>query len=248
MSKKLVHKPGVGEYLDVLEHRGYNGWLETQNPEKAQRLRSSAARYKHGAHASAPLTCKGPGGCPFYDACPVPDKPGVVLSDVEYPIGMPCILEGEYMRARCAEYLLHLEVDPHNPVEMSIVQELAVIDLYKNRALLVLSHGDTQGGGRDFLLVDSTVTGYSQGGQPLVSTTTKLHPIAELIDRLERRREKWLDKLMQTRKSQADWAYKVGSHGTSSRIVEELSAMKEFIQNLGAREILLLDTDEGIDL
>lgn len=232
----------------------YETWLATLSKAKQLRIRNRINRTKHGLHAVAPLTCTGPGGCPFIDACPIPDRsPAGVVDwgpDTDYPIGQACVLEGEYIVQRVGEYFVHLDVDPHNPIERSIVQELALIDLQKNRALLILSHGDKEGFGRDFMHVDESITGYDEQGGELVSRTTKIHPVLEYVDKLERRREKWLDKLMETRKAKADWAAKMGNNQAESKILNEIAEMRKVVTTmLSAREIPLLEEDdEGIGL
>ena len=204
------------EYLSRLGAlpTSYETWLESLSPKKRLRVRQQVARTKHGVHIVAPITCTGLDRCPFASACPIPDQgPDHELikgPDSDYPVGQHCVLEGEYIVQKVAEYLMHLNVDPGNPVETAMVQELALVDLQKNRALLLMSHGDRDGQGRDFLHVDESITGFSQGGEPLISKTTKIHPVLSYIDVLERRREKLLDKLMETRKAKADWAAKMG--------------------------------------
>jgi hypothetical protein len=213
----------------------YTQWLEQLPAEKRKRVRQQIARTKHGVHIVAPITCTGLGNCPFASACPIPDR-GIDHSlvagpDSDYPIGQHCVLEGEYTVQKTAEYLIHLDVDPSNPVETAMVQELALIDLQKNRALLIMSHGDREGQGRDFLHIDESVTGFSQHG-PLVSKTTKLHPVLTYIDVLERRREKLLDKLMETRKAKADWAAKMGNTSADSRMLTEITEMRAAVSRM----------------
>jgi hypothetical protein len=160
------------------------------------------------------------------------------------------------MVQKIGEYFIYLDVDPANPIERSIVQEMALIDLQKNRALLILSHGDKEGQGRDFMHVDTSITGFSDGGTPLVSQTTKIHPVLEYIDKLERRREKWLDKLMETRKAKADWAAKMGNNQEESKILTEITEMRKVVATMlkhgAAAETpmltLTVDDDEGIGL
>jgi len=133
------------------------------------------------------------------------------------------------MAQKVAEYLLHLQVDPANPVEMAIVNELALIDLQKNRALLILSHGDAQGHGRDFMKTQELVTGFDSDGCPIKSEQYQLHPIMEHLDKLEKRRDKWLDKLLQTRKSQADVAAKLGRRVQESDLLRSVKEIKAAI-------------------
>jgi hypothetical protein len=135
------------------------------------------------------------------------------------------------MAQRVADYLLHLQVDPQNPVEMSIVQELALIDLQKNRLLLLLSHGDAQGDGRDFMKTQELVTGFDSDGHPITTQQHVLHPLMDWQDRLEKRRDRWLDKLLQTRKSQADIAAKLGTRIQASELLKSVQDVRQAINS-----------------
>lgn len=147
------------------------------------------------------------------------------------------------MQQKVIEYVNHLNVDPQNPVEMSIVNELAVLDLYKNRALMIMSVGDRSGQGRDFMRVD--VLGFNENGE--IAETSKLHPSMDVLDKLEKRREKWLDKLMETRKAKADWMAKVGGANQESRILTEIAKLREAIvelENTDEPKVLDIGDDE----
>jgi hypothetical protein len=197
-------------------------------------MRSHMNRMTHGLHAVAPLTCLGPDRCPFFSACPVPtrDAVGTPVGTTTYPVGSPCVLEYEYMATKIAEYVIHLDVEPTNPVEMSVVNELALCDLLKNRALRILAHGDNKGQGRDLMHVDTSITGFTDNGTELVSQTTKLHPVAEYLDRIENRRQKWLDRLMETRKAKADWSLRVGVANEDNELLLELRNIRDFMENM----------------
>lgn len=225
----------------------YQTWFESLTGDQQRRIRGRVNRTKHGLHAVAPLTCLGPTRCPMFASCPIPEdfrNPG---PESDYPIGQPCVLEHEYMIQRIGEYCQHLDVDPGNPVESSIVQELALLDLQKNRALLILSNGDAEGQGRDLMHVDESITGLSEHG-PLISRTTKIHPVLEQIDKLERRREKWLDRLMETRKAKADWAAKMGHNTQDSRILVEVQQLREALGEMLRQPPQQLETLEPITL
>ena len=66
-----------------------------------------------------------------------------------------------------------------------------------------------------------------------------------MMDRLEKRREKWLEKLMETRKSKADWMIKVGGAGNESKILGEIQKLRDAILQLEGNDIVELeDSDE----
>jgi hypothetical protein len=180
-----------------------------------------------GVYTISPIICQGPDKCPFFSRCPIPEvddngKLNKLTLDM-YPVNQACIVEKYFVEQKTIEYMQHLDVDPSNPVEMSIVEELALIDLYKNRALTVLSTGDKNGFGKDFLLTE--ITGFNENGD--VATQTKLHPLLDLIDRLEKRRERWLEKLMETRTSKAAFISKLGSEQSNSKVLGEIQKLRE---------------------
>tara|TARA_Y100000310_G_C20377086_1_gene666257 strand:- start:307 stop:759 length:453 start_codon:yes stop_codon:yes gene_type:complete len=146
------------------------------------------------------------------------------------------------MKQKVIEYIEHLNIDPANPIEMSIANELSLIDLYKNRALMIMSAGDRGGQGRDFMRID--ILGFNENGD--VAEQAKLHPAMEVIDRVEKRREKWLDKLMETRKSKADWIMKVGNTHNESKILGEIRKLREAIGQLDIEEVDFEDDEDKI--
>lgn len=226
------------DFFKSLQEESYDNYL-TKIPEaKLNRIKKSVNRIQTGIHASAPLTCLGPDNCPFIKKCPIPTvNPNGTLDKgdpEDYPLGKECIMEKFYVEQKIVDYLTYLDVDPNNPVEMSIVNELALIDLYKNRCLFVLSNGDRKGEGRDFLMVD--VTGFNENGDK--AETTKLHPVIEMIDKLERRRERWLERLMETRKSKADFMVKMGENQNNSKVLSEIQALRNALASVEITEAL----------
>jgi len=191
--------------------------------------------------------CLGPQKCPFIDRCPIPERDKQnqlqVGPDANYPIGRECILEKFYIQQKIIEYVSHLNVDPANPIEMSIVNELGLIDLYKNRTLMIMAVGDKAGQGRDFMRVD--VIGFSESGEK--AEQAKLHPAVDMLDRLERRRDKWLEKLMETRKSKADWMIRVGGGGNESKILSEIQKLREALSQIEGVEAPQLTSDNDDD-
>ena len=227
----------------------YMQYFDNLAPEKQKKIVNSINRIQTGLHAVAPIMCLGPNKCPFIDRCPIPERDSnnklEYGPDANYPMGRECILEKFYMQQKLVEYVSHLNVDPGNPVEMSIVNELALIDLYKNRTLMIMAIGDKAGQGRDFMRVD--VLGFSESGDK--AEQAKLHPAVDMLDRLERRREKWLEKLMETRKSKADWMVKVGGGGNESKILSEITKLREALSQLeGVEAPQLIEEDDDDEI
>jgi len=225
----LVRDQQLAKILEpAAEARAY---LQRMAPERAERVRNSLASMKHGLHAVAPLTCGGPHGCPFVKHCPIPtqeEKASGKYGDIEdYPVALPCVLEQGYQRQKIVDYVQHLDVQLENPVEMSIVNELAIIDLHKNRALMIMSEGDRDGDGRDFLRQDLDYTETADAYE-LVKTTS-LHPAFDVLDRLEKRRERLLERLVETRKSRIEIDIKRGAVIEDSNVLTELQKVRALL-------------------
>lgn len=220
-------------------------YLDSLNKDQISRIQKSAASRRHGLHSTAPTICMGPVKCPFIEFCPIPPRQdsgqpiyyenaeGSMVQEYgpnsDYPIAMPCIMESLYMQEKQLAYIQHLEVDVQNPIEMSIISELALIDLYKNRALMILSRGDKRGEGRDFISHSSEFD--SETG--VESVKSVLHPVSDMIDKLEKRRVGWLDRLVETRKSKIELASKLGTKDTNSKLLNELHSLKEALEKAG---------------
>lgn len=233
------------ELLDKLNLDGYDEYLSRLPKADVTRIKNRINAYKTGVYASAPIVCYGPEKCPFIAKCPIPtlNSSGELDlgEDYMYPIGMECLMEREIVREQTLQYVQYLNVDPNNPVEMSIVNELALIELYKNRCVLVLSQGDKRGQGRDFLMVD--VIGFNENGDK--AETTKLHPVTEMIEKLERRKERWFERLVETRDSKAKLLTKLQENKNQSRVLEEIAMLREALYSIDAttskKEILIDD-------
>lgn len=235
MSKFKITKPATQEeaLAEITQiDTDYLAYLDNLPVAIQNKVKKRINATRNGIHAVAPLTCCGPENCPFVQKCPIPDRDSdgdlIYGSAENYPIGQECILEAIYMRQKIADYMVHLNVDPNNPVEVSIVNELALIDLYKNRALMIMSGGDRSGQGRDFMRID--ILGFNENGD--TAEQAKIHPAVEVIDKLEKRREKWLDKLMETRKAKAEWIAKVGGGDDDSKVLSEIKQLREALMKM----------------
>ena len=214
------------------EESAYMDFLQRLAPEKRQRVTNSLNRMRHGLHTVAPLTCQGPRRCPFVNHCPIPSveqkQQRQYGPDSDYPMMMPCVLETMYQRQKIIEYTQRLEVDPADPIEMALVNELAIIDMYKNRALMIGSEGDRDGDGRDFLRQDKDIK--EAGDATYEVFSTQLHPVFEVLDKLEKRRERLLERLMETRAAKANYDLKRGKVQEDSNVLKEIAAVRRYLE------------------
>jgi hypothetical protein len=88
------------------------------------------------------------------------------------------------------------------------------------------------------------IIGFNENGEK--AEQASLHPAVEMIDKLEKRREKWLDKLMETRKSKADWMAKMGGNSSESKILQEIQSLREALHTLEDVKELEIDDDDEI--
>jgi hypothetical protein len=232
----------------LTEQDELSNYFDNLPDAKKQKINQTMARMRTGLYAVAPIICAGPERCPFIQHCPIPDKVNgkLHLGDINmYPRGLPCIMEAGYMKNKILDYFEYLQVDPLNPIEVALVNELAVIDLYKNRALMVLSVGDKDGYGQDLLRID--VTAVSDSGRP-IATSTQLHPVFVALDRLENRREKILKSLLETRKDKAELKVKLGANEDNDKMMaqivkirEALEAKSKQITEITEEEVILIE-------
>lgn len=214
-------------------------------PEKVkERIQRKAGAMKHGLSTFAAINCLGPKRCPFFHACPIPEKRSSPGPDSDYPIGGPCVLEVEYLAQQVIGYLEQLEVQPDNPVEMSLVQELSLVDLLKNRAVLVLSGGDNTGGGRNLLSLEEIITGWDSEGNARTTQSVKIHPAMEILDKLEKRRTKIHEMFAATRERKLRFG---GPISGNSKLMEDMMVIKSFIETLTAKGALV-DSESEVSI
>jgi hypothetical protein len=217
----------------------YERWFNKLNKTKQERVVKKSSSIRHGLTHIAPLQCLGPTKCPFFNACPIPEDPDRPGPNSDYPINMPCVLESNYVAQRVVDYMKQLQVDPQDPIEMSLINELAMMDLMKNRAVLVMSNGDSLGQGRDLLAVDEFVDAEGNTRHSIRS-----HPAVDILDKLERRRTKLLDKFLATRESKVRI---VGSLEGQSALQLEIQKLTAFITQLQAKPLELELINEDLD-
>ena len=240
LTRPLKSPESLDEILELLatETPQYQAYLDQLTPAKIGRIKQGLAHMRHGLHMVAPLTCHGPEKCLFFNSCPIPDKDKTGRPIPEsgiYPLYQSCVYEKSYIQQKLIDYVIYLNIDPHNPVEIAIANDLALIDLLKNRALLIMANGDRDGQGRDFLRVDMSLSTSDRG--TVSSSMTTLHPVATYIDTLEKRKERWLDKLIETRKGKAELAHRLGTIDQESELARELKEMRKFFEEQAKKTI-----------
>lgn len=222
---------------ELLEEDDYpKEYMERISEETKNKVRKKAKQVRTGLYSIAPMKCKGFQKCPFKEHCPLAEiKNGKTYEGdpLNYPVGYACVLENTFLKAKIIDYMNYLKVDPENPIEMSIVNDLGLIDLYKNRATLILSSGDGDGQGIDFLRIDiGKVHDNGHGDEKaIVEQTVQVHPALAIIDQLEKRRQKLLDQLGETRDAQYKRQLKQGNAKQQNKVIEEINRLKVLIES-----------------
>lgn len=227
------------EFLErvVISGEQYQYLIERYSPEKLAKIIKEIENFKLGLHASAPIVCMGPHKCNFFHACPLGNGMGVdpktktrvpVYDSLDdFPVGDQCIIEKVFMEQRLIDYIQEFDVDPARPSEVALINDLALVDLYKNRAILIMSVGDKDGEGQDFMKMDITMM---TGETTMEGRAHKEHPLFAVIDKLEKRRHKILEELLATRKAKAVAAAKFGTGIQASALVTEIEKLRRAIE------------------
>lgn len=233
--KKILRQKELFTKLQASDTQ-YKNLIEKYSVKKLNKLKKSLDNFKYGYHASAPVVCLGPNKCPFYHACPIGDgfKTDITGSRIplydsleDFPIGDQCILEKVYIEQKLIDYLTEFDVDPKSASELSLINDLALLDLYKQRCVLYLAAGDKQAEGIDFLKVDLM---FDEDGHE-TSRSYKEHPVMGIIERLEKRRLKILEELLATRKGKLTIISKIKKSEDDNKLLEVLEDIKKVISN-----------------
>lgn len=214
----------------------FNQYVSQMPVEVRNRVNRQQSRLTTGLKAGAILLCPGYIKCKFKEHCTIPKRLGGGKVDPgrpdHYPIGLECVVERQYYESQYIGYCNELFIDLDSVTERGTAQELATIDILKRRAQIILSTGDHEGFGTDFMLTDKSYSDKAfdvdnDGSPLLIGTTTKVHPVVAVLDQLERRRMKHLEALMATRKERAAYMAKVAEHkqagSDTQRLVEIVS-------------------------
>lgn len=155
---------------------------KTMTPEQALKFRNHIVRMSVGTSAAIPMLCGGK-KCPV-KTCPFHDGGG-------YPIGDPCPIEGNLVAMWTKSYVEELGVDIESRSEMILVNKLVECDLIDYRANIGLSTNEE---GWTLLKIEITE---SEAG---TNEETKVHPLLEVKEKIQRSRHQVLESLAATRK------------------------------------------------
>lgn len=146
-----------------------------------------------GAAAKTPLYCAGEEVCPFANDCPFVEIQRAT-GERKVPVGRACPIEKELIAYWVAKYMQSFEVDPENQAEVSLITELAELDIFDYRCSLILSRGENAE------MTQSIVVGVDAQGRPI--SNQEIHKAFEIKERVKKRKHTILESLVGTRKEQ----------------------------------------------
>jgi hypothetical protein len=138
-----------------------------------------------GASAKVPLYCGGPNICPFADQCPF-------VEIKKTPVGSVCPIEKELLAFWVDKFIAEFKVDIDNQSEVSLVSELAELELYDMRASMILNDP------KNADLMQEICVGVNAEGYPIYNKD--VHKAWDLKERIKRRKEKILTAMVGTRR------------------------------------------------
>jgi hypothetical protein len=153
--------------------------------EEAEVISKHLRYLRTGLNTVVPILCGGEEICPFTDYCPF-----VKIKKV--PLGRVCPLEQQLIILWTEQYIREYNVDPANFSELSLVQELAELDIYDRRATFLLQKGEGQ------TMLQKQPTGIDAEGN--VVYQTQIHQAWEAKERFKNRKLKIMEALVGTRK------------------------------------------------
>ena len=166
----------------------------------AQKILSSIVSASHvGLVSAAPLTCQGPGNCPFVTRCPIYRADG---KDGQYPIGKQCVAEAAIIQERFVAYADELDRDGKLVNSMTFrsqVSKLVELDLYDYRLSLIL--GGAGGTSDGSLLIEQTI-GIDKASQEEIKQVQD-HPAWRMKVKVQQQRMELLDSMGLTERRKA---------------------------------------------
>lgn len=146
-----------------------------------------------GAAAKVPLMCGGAGVCPFDIECPFVELEKAT-GERKVPVGRKCPIEMELIAYWTAKYIDEFDVDTNNQSEVSLITELAELDIFDYRTSMILSRAENAE------MTQEITVGMDTEGNPI--SNEEIHKAWELKERVKNRKQKILESLVGTRKEQ----------------------------------------------
>lgn len=152
--------------------------------QEADRLRKHVQAASTGVQSVIPLLCAGE-KCKFKERCPL-------YECHKHPLGRQCPIESDLLAFFRKRYIQEYSVNPADMTDLTMVNELAEIEIFEMRCNIALSKQE----GQD--LTQQNIAGVSNQGEPYYQQV--IHTAWELKERLKIRKLKIIEALTGSRK------------------------------------------------
>jgi len=156
----------------------------TLTADEADKLRKHVQAASTGVQSLIPLICAGD-QCKFKERCPLHEMG-------KAPVGRQCLPEVELLTFFRKRYIEEYDVNPQNMTDLTMVNELAEIEIFEMRCNIALSKPE----GQD--LTQQNIVGTTNSGEPYLQTV--VHTAWDLKERLKIRKMKIVEALVGSRK------------------------------------------------
>lgn len=202
-------------------------WNSEERATAAEMVRPQKMRT--AMFASIPMKCYAE-KCRFADICPL-------MKENLAPKGKPCPIEMAAVQQYMSEYLVELDVNPDNLIEVGMVRDLVDQEIQYLRKTWVLSQED---------FIQENPLGVDNKGN--VVLRKELHLAVELEDRLHRRKRDLRNQLLATREARA----KVGQGQLDtaqaiSKVMDQIRQVETAKQKALQAKLGLAEKDDYID-
>lgn len=198
-------------------------------PDEAKRVRGSLAKMSTGSSSMSPQVCSP--RCPWKDRC-------VFFKMNRAPFGLACIVEVNLLREWTTSYFEEYKVDPNNFTEITMISEMAEIDilLWRINQMMALPEHVA-------MLMDQTIA-LAHDGTPI--TQTQVSPLLEVKERLSARKTKLIKLMVGDRqeKYKRDAALKRSDDTDPSSMMADLrNKLERLARDVKAKEIKSIDVE-----
>lgn len=191
-------------------------WPDGHAPNLTLQQQEKIAEYlqkqRGGSHTAIALICRAD-DCQYNVKCPLYQMdPNLV------PEGKPCPIELTLMEQWIADYRLELDIEDHQVVDLSILKEFVMWEVYKMRAEQELAN--------DPKIVRREIVGVDQKGNPIYRDV--MNPVFNMLDKQTRGKKKLLESLIATReaKAKADGSSSQTFSGFLAGLMEKVAEKK----------------------
>lgn len=198
---------------EAFEENIQNIWGYTPLGLEAKKAAMSMLSTKTGLYAKVPISCKAD-SCPYAVTC-------ILLDAGLAPRGQKCPMETAMIETRYAGYSDDLGLDTASYIDNTIVADLINYDITIERCKALLAASQTP--------IEEVVAAVGEDGEAY--TKPEINKAWEVLERASNRRDKLLDSLMATRKSQKG-------------IAQEQNGIQDMFNQVYEQEFIIEDTPE----